>query len=90
MIFAPIFIIAPAPDPHDIVDASYIAERTGLSLRSVHDGKDGVRQIPRARRKPAGWFRCDVDAWLQKRAEAMRKPKTATGPCLVRRNKRAA
>lgn len=87
MIFAPIIIFAPKPDPHDIVDASYIAERTGLTVRSVIDGKDGVKQIPRARRKPAGWFRHDVDAWLQKRFEALRKPKSTTGQRLVKRKR---
>jgi hypothetical protein len=84
MIFAPIFIVTPAPNPHDIVGADYIAERTGLSLRTINDGKGGVRSIPRARRKPAGWFRCHVDEWLKQRAEALKKPKSPF-PRLVKR-----
>jgi predicted DNA-binding transcriptional regulator AlpA len=84
VIFAPIFIVPSDERPDDIVDWSYIAKRTGLARATILGGDGGVSEIPRARRKPAGWFRADVDAWLAKQVEALRKPKT-TRPRLIRR-----
>lgn len=83
-----LLVVAPQPERDtDIVGAEYIHERTGLSLRTISDGKGGVREIPRARRKPAGWFRRDVDLWLEKRARALREnhEQRQRGPRLVRR-----
>jgi hypothetical protein len=85
-----IFLMLPSTDrPEDIVDAEYIARRTGLSKATVLSGGGGVKDIPRARRKPAGWFRGDVDDWLKRlyeagRAQKMKQPR----PRLVRRKPR--
>ena len=61
-----IFYMLPLPpDPDDLVDAAYIAARTGLSEQSILKGKAGTKQIPVAIRKPRRWRRGDVDLWLQ-------------------------
>ena len=42
-------ITAPRPRVDDLVDASYVANRTGLALRTVKEGKAGTDSIPRVR-----------------------------------------
>jgi hypothetical protein len=47
-------LLQPAPRPDDLVDAGYIAARTGLKLRTVKDGKAGTNVIPRVSLKAEG------------------------------------
>jgi hypothetical protein len=60
------FIILPVSDdsPDDIVGVEYFARRSGLSEKTIRNGKAGVRTVPKARRRPLGWLRKDVDAFL--------------------------
>ena len=48
----------------DIVGVEYFARRSGLSETTIRQGKAGTRRVPRARRRPLGWLRKDVDAFL--------------------------
>jgi hypothetical protein len=44
----------PAPRPDDLVDAGYVAARTGLKERTVKEGKAGTNEIPRVYLKAEG------------------------------------
>jgi hypothetical protein len=61
-----IFIVMQPPDerPDDIVGVDYFALRSGLSEKTIRNGKAGTRRVPKARRRPLGWLRKDVDAFL--------------------------
>jgi hypothetical protein len=58
-----IFVVMQPPDerPDDIVGVEYFARRSGLSATTIRQGKVGTRGVPRARRRPLGWLRRDVD-----------------------------
>jgi hypothetical protein len=64
------FVILPVLDerPDDIVGVEYFAKRSGLSERTIRNGKAGTRRVPRARRRPLGWLRRDVDEFLTPKA----------------------
>lgn len=82
-----VFLFPPPPDPNDLVDVEYIAERTGLSPETILSGKAGTDRIPIALRKPRRWRRGDVDHWLA----ALGKPQEEERGkrlSLVRRRKR--
>jgi hypothetical protein len=55
----------------DLVDCHYIASRTGLSPRTVRDGKAGTNRIPRAllnengKRSPVRFRRVDADRFIR-------------------------
>lgn len=53
------------PRAGDLVDADYIAKRTGLSARSIKAGKAGINRIPIAVHRPRRWRKSDVDRWLR-------------------------
>lgn len=63
-----VFIILLCPEtderPDDIVGVEYFARRSGLSEKTIRNGKAGTRAVPKARRKPLGWHRKDVDAFV--------------------------
>jgi hypothetical protein len=64
---------SPGPTPHadDLVDCDYIARRTGLSPRTVRDGKAGTNAIPRAllngsgKRSLVRFYRADADRFIR-------------------------
>lgn len=60
------FSIMPPSDERDddIVGVEYFASRSGLSEKTIRNGKAGTRRVPKARRRPLGWYRRDVDAFV--------------------------
>jgi hypothetical protein len=64
--------MTPRERPDDFVDASYIAARTKLSVRTVQEGKAGTNAIPRIRLKSEKgkrplirYQRSIVDQWIR-------------------------
>ena len=67
-------LTAPPLRPDDLVDASYVAARTGLKERTVLAGKAGTNEIPRvllraenASRPLVRFARSAVDNWIRKK-----------------------
>ena len=63
---------APAPRADDLVEASYIAARTGLAERTVLEGKAGTSAIPRVELRSEGakrplirFQRAAADKWIR-------------------------
>lgn len=81
-----VVMLAPPENPDDLVDAAYFARVTGLSERTVKEGKAGTKIVPVVTKRPRRWRRVDVDQFastlLRAREEAAR-PRTT----LVRRGK---
>lgn len=88
---------SPASQPDDLVEASYIAARTGLAERTILEGKAGTRHIPRIRLKNPGskrplirFQRAAVDRWIRNLATealANQTDQRVRGIHLVRRKR---
>jgi hypothetical protein len=85
-----VFMFPSLPDPNDLVDVGYIAERTGLSSETILGGKAGTGGIPVAIRKPRRWRRGDVDEWLASLGRPQEQRGRSKRISLVRRKTRAA
>lgn len=70
-------LVAPTRErPDDLVDASYIAARTNLAVRTILQGKAGTKSIPRVVLKDENgtkglirFPRASVDRWIRNLAE---------------------
>jgi len=87
------------PRPDDLVDANYIAARTGLSLRTVQEGKAGTSEIPRVllqagegKRSLIRYQRAAVDKWIRDlgHTAASKTPKVRALKLLDPKQKRRA
>lgn len=60
-----IFLICPgADDGDDILGVEEVARLTGFAESTVRNRKAGLRRVPLARRKPLGWRRRDILAFV--------------------------
>ena len=91
-------LAAPPAQPDDLVSASYIAARTGLSERTVLEGKAGTSAIPRVELKNAGatrplirFQRAAADKWIRDLvAKSVAKQPRQRALRLLKRNPRSS
>jgi hypothetical protein len=91
-------LLAPAPRPDDLVDAAYIAARTGLAERTVREGKAGTKEIPRvelksdsATRSLVRFPRAAADKWIRDlvTAAAAKEPRQRALQLISRNHRRS-
>lgn len=87
-------LLQPTPRPDDLVDAAYIAARTGLKERTVLEGKAGTNAIPRvylkaegARRALVRFTRAAADKFVRDLACQARSPKQRALELIARRER---
>jgi predicted DNA-binding transcriptional regulator AlpA len=58
---------APPPRADDLVPVEYLAQRTGLSRRTILAGKANSKTLLtlRVEKHPSRWRRSDVDTWVR-------------------------
>lgn len=88
-------IEAPPARPDDLVDAAYIAHRTGLKERTVKEGKAGTDVIPRvelkregARRPLIRYPRAAADKFVSDLCRQATTPRQRVDEFLLRRRRR--